>query len=70
MIDANKPVTVTLSAGAMNVVIQALYEVQYKHAAPIIDELRRQISEAEPQAFDMGAAASAPRVNGMDIARE
>jgi hypothetical protein len=70
MIDANKPVTVTLSAGAMNVVIQALYEVQYKHAAPIIDELRRQISEAEPQAFDMAATASAPRVNGMDIARE
>jgi hypothetical protein len=66
MIDANKPMTVSLSAGAMNVVMQALYELPYKHAAPIIEELRRQILEAEPQAFDMAAAASAPRVNGID----
>jgi hypothetical protein len=77
MIDANKPMTVSLSAGAMNVVMQALYELPYKHAAPIIEELRRQILEAEPQAFDphlrgdsMAAAASAPRVNGIDVARE
>jgi hypothetical protein len=69
MIDVNKQVTVSLSAGAMNVVMQALYELAYKHSAPIIDELRRQIKEAEPQAFDM-AAAAAPRVNGIDAVQE
>jgi hypothetical protein len=65
MIDANKPMSISLSAAMMNVVMQALYELQYKHAAPVVDELRRQILEAEPQAFDMAAAA--PRVNGIDV---
>lgn len=65
MIDVNKQVTVSLSAGALNVVMQALYELPYKHSAPIVDELRRQISEAEPQAFEIAAAA--PRVNGIDV---
>jgi hypothetical protein len=69
MIDANKPMTVSLSAGFMNVVMQALYDLPYKHSAPVIDELRRQISEATPEAFEI-AAAEAPRVNGMDVARE
>jgi hypothetical protein len=73
MIDAQKPMTVTLTAGAMHVVMQALGELAYKHSAPIIDELRRQIQEAEPQAFDPRlrgdsmAATSAPRVNGIDV---
>jgi hypothetical protein len=65
MIDANKPMTVSLSAGYMNVVMQALYKLPYEHSAPVIDELRRQISEAAPEAFE-----TAPRVNGMDVARE
>ena len=69
MIDVNKPITVSLSAGAMDVMMRALYELPYKHAAPIIDELRRQIIEAEPQAFDI-AAAAAPRLNGVDVVRE
>ena len=56
--------TVSLSAGAMDVVMRALYELPYKHVSPIIDDLRRQILEAEPQAFDIAAAA--PRVNGID----
>jgi hypothetical protein len=68
MIDANKPMTVSLSAGYMNVVMQALYELPFKHSAPVIEELRRQISEAAPEAFE--AAATAPRVNGMDVVRE
>jgi hypothetical protein len=72
MIDVNKPVTVSLPAGVMNVVMRALYELPYKDAAPIIDELRRQILEAEPQAFDMpappAAAVSATRINGVDVA--
>jgi hypothetical protein len=63
MIDANKPMTVSLPAGAMNVVMQALGKLPYEQVAPIIDELRRQIFEAEPRAFDMAAA---PRVNGID----
>jgi hypothetical protein len=66
MIDVNKPVTVTLTAGALNVVMQALYELQNKHAV-IIDELRRQIVEAEPQAFEMAAVPSTPRMNGIDV---
>jgi hypothetical protein len=68
MIDAARLVTVTLPAGAMDVVMRALYELQYKVAAPVIEELRRQILEAEPQAFDVPAAAAAqpPRVNGID----
>jgi hypothetical protein len=76
MIDANKPMTVSLTAGYMDVVMRALYELPYKHAAPIVDELRRQILEAEPQAFDprlrgdFMAAASAPRVNGIDAVQE
>jgi hypothetical protein len=69
MIDASKPMTVSLPAAAMNVVMQALYELPYRTAAPIIEELRRQILEAEPQAFDM-ATASAPRVNGIDAVQE
>jgi hypothetical protein len=68
MIDANKTVTLSLSAGAIDMVMRALYELPYKHAAPIVDDLRRQILEAEPQAFDMAAAA--PRVNGIDAVRE
>jgi hypothetical protein len=64
MIDANKPMTVSLMAGQMNVVMQALYELPYKHSAPVIEELRRQISEAAPEAFEMAAA---PRVNGADV---
>jgi hypothetical protein len=67
MIDANKAMTVSLSAGFMNVVMQALYELPFKHSAPVIDELRRQISEAAPEAFEVAAA---PRVNGMDVVRE
>jgi hypothetical protein len=66
MIDANKTMTVSLAAGFMNIVMQALYELPYKHSAPVIDELRRQISEAAPEAFEM-AAAAAPRVNGADV---
>jgi hypothetical protein len=66
MIDVNKPMTVSLSAGHMNVVMQALYDVAYKFSAPVINELRRQIEEAAPEAFDM-AAAAAPRVNGADV---
>ena len=69
MIDVNKPMTVTLSAGAMDVMMRALYELPYRHAAPIIEDLRRQILETEPQAFDV-AAAAAPRVNGIDVVRE
>jgi hypothetical protein len=66
MIDASKTMTVSLPAGAMDVVMRALYELPYKHAAPVIEELRRQILEIEPQAFDV-AAAAAPRVNGIDV---
>jgi hypothetical protein len=66
MIDANKPMAVNLTAGQMNVVMQALYELPYKHAAPIIEDLRRQILEAEPEAFDVATTAAAPRVNGID----
>jgi hypothetical protein len=64
MIDANKPMSVSLSAGYMNIVMQALYELPYKHSAPVIEELRRQISEATPEAFELPAA---PRVNGADV---
>ena len=64
MIDANQMITVNLSAGAMDVVMRALYELPYKHAAPIVDDLRRQILDAEPQAFDIAAV---PRVNGIDV---
>jgi hypothetical protein len=65
MIDASKTMTVSLSAAAMDMVMRALYELPYKHAQPIVDELRRQILEAEPQAFDLPMAA--PRVNGIDV---
>jgi hypothetical protein len=67
MIDVNKPITVTLPAGAINVVMQALYKLPYEHAAPVIDNLRRQILDAEPEAFDM---TTAPRVNGADVVPE
>jgi hypothetical protein len=69
MIDANKPMTVILSAGQMDVVMRALYELPYRHSAPVIDELRRQILEVEPQAFGM-SVADAPRLNGIDVVRE
>lgn len=68
MIDANKTVTVSLPAGFMDVVMRGLYKLPYEHSAHVIDELRRQILEAEPEAFDMAAAA--PRVNGIDVVRE
>jgi hypothetical protein len=65
MIDANTTMTVNLTAGFMNIVMQALYELPYKHSAPVINELRRQIEEAAPEAFEIAAAA--PRVNGADV---
>lgn len=74
MIDASKPMTVSLPAAHMSIVMQALYKLPYEVVAPLIDELRRQIQEAEPEAFQMAAAsrlqdaaASAPRVNGIDV---
>jgi hypothetical protein len=65
MIDPNKPMTISLSAGYLSVVMQALYKLPYEHSAPIIDELRRQISQAAPEAFEIPAAT--PRVNGIDV---
>jgi hypothetical protein len=66
MIDANKMITVTLSASHMDAVMRGLYGLTYGLAEPVVNELRRQIQEAEPQAFDI-AAAVAPRVNGIDV---
>jgi hypothetical protein len=69
MIDANTPVTVVLPASAMDVIMMGLRELPYKHAQPIIDELRRQILDAQPTAFDTAAqpsTATPPRVNGID----
>jgi hypothetical protein len=67
MIDVNKAMTVSLLAGHMSVIMQALYKVPYEFSAPVIDELRRQISETTPEAFELTAA---PRVNGIDVVRE
>lgn len=68
MLDANTPITLTLPAGACDVLLQLLNKAPYEVAAPIITSLRQQIVAVDPTAFDPPPLA-APRVNGVD-ARE
>jgi hypothetical protein len=50
------------------VIMDALQAAPYRVAAPVIDEVRRQIALAEPAAFEPQIAA--PRVNGIDAVRD
>lgn len=68
MIDANTTLTLTLPAGMCAVIMDALQAAPYRVAAPVIDELKRQIAAAEPGAFEPQIAA--PRVNGIDAVRD
>ena len=53
--------TVTLSANEWNGVFAAMGKAQYEMVAPLIDRIRRQMTEQEPEAF--GPLAQ-PAMNG------
>jgi len=69
VLDVNQSVHLTLPAGACDVILRALGETPYRIAAPVIEMIQRQISEAHPGAFALPAAPppqpeTPPRLNG------
>jgi hypothetical protein len=45
-VNATQPFTVTLEAQQWNVIMAALNEAPYRHAAPVIQTLNQQLQEA------------------------
>jgi hypothetical protein len=64
MIDVNTTVQLTLTAGHCVTILQGLDELPHKHSRAVIDELRRQIAEAHPQAFEQPPEGQRPLANG------
>jgi hypothetical protein len=52
MIDPERELPLTLTAGQVNVVFGALGEAPYRIAAPVIETLRRQVLAIDPTAFE------------------
>lgn len=68
MIDGNTPIHTTLSAEHWRLLLQGADQMPHGIIRPVIDEVRRQIVEAHPSAFEVPQASMAPppRVNGLD----
>ena len=70
MIDVSTTVHLTLPAGHCVTILQGLDELPHKISRAVVDEVRRQIAEAHPQAFEQPQTiAPTPLPNGHD-ARE
>ena len=71
MLDVNATVHLTLPAGHVATVLQGLDELPHRVSRPVVDEVRRQIAEQHPSAFDQPPAVvpQQPMPNGHD-ARE
>lgn len=67
MINADRELSLTLTAGDLNVVFNALSEAPYRVAAPIIEKLRQQVVAVDPTAFEQ-PAPERPAPNGQDRA--
>jgi hypothetical protein len=65
MINADRELSLTLTAGDLNVVFNALSEAPYRVVAPIIEKLRQQVVAVDPTAFDQ-PAPERPARNGED----
>ena len=61
MIEPDRELPLTLTAGQVNIVFSALSEAPYRVAAPVIDTLRRQILAIDPHAFDCPTATATPQ---------
>ena len=72
MIDVNTPLVLNVTAGEMQLLMNALQELPFRLSAPVIGKLEQQIREQAPGAFaEMPAQAlngSAPVVNGDALA--
>lgn len=59
-VNATQPFTVTLEAQQWNVVMAALNEAPYRHAAPVIQTLSEQLKEQAGATGGGGQNASVP----------
>jgi hypothetical protein len=64
MIDVNATIQLTLTAGHCATVLQGLDELPHKLSRAVFDEVRRQIAEAHPQAFEQPPESQQPLANG------
>ena len=69
MLDVNALVHLTLPAQHCVIILQGLDELPHRVSRAVVDEVRRQIAEEHPAAFDQPPAAPPPVSNGHD-ARE
>jgi hypothetical protein len=60
MMKAEDPLTLELTAGDVQAIIAALSELPYRVAAPILDRIRKQVLNIDPDAF------TPPHANGGD----
>lgn len=67
MIELNATVHLTLPAGLVVTLLQGLDELPHRVARPVVDEVRRQIADQHPAAFDQPPMV-APVPNGHDAA--
>lgn len=72
MIDVNARVNLTLPAGHVVAILQGLDELPHKVSRAAIDEVRRQLSEQHPTAFEQPTMVQPQPVlpNGHDAVRE
>lgn len=67
MIDANQILTLTLTAGEVNVLMTGLAEMSFRLSAPVIGKIEQQIREQAPGAYEVPATANgAAEPHGID----